>query len=198
MDLTTDIGMERIQRAVTVLMVDHINEKLTSQQNVWSARDAAFFAATGRSDPGFTLEAIPAANIYSGTIPSLITAPASGYPNICVIAYQGQPIGVDDDWNERYAITLSVEIMVKSLILEEEVNSRIQRTLEAAHNVLLSENARRIPDLDGEPLCLQISQKPVVTISDVFVRHTNADPNARSFYQHGSLTYRVEKFSAYE
>jgi hypothetical protein len=197
MDVTVDIGLERIQRAVGMLMLDHINDQIDVQSALWVPRDAAWFAATGRPDPGFTIEHIQPANVYSGTIPSLITSPPSSYPNLCVIAYVASPIGVTSDWTEMYSITLALEFMVKSLTDEELVNARIQRTLEAGHTVLTSDENRRIPDYDGNSLVPQISSKPTVTISDVFVRHTSSDPNDRSFYQHGSLTYRVDKFSSY-
>lgn len=197
MDLSVDVGLERIQRAVAMLMVENINDELSAQEALWEPRDTAWFAAVGRPDPGFSLEPIPPDNIYSGIIPSLITSPSSSYPNLCVIAYIATPVGTDSDWHENYQITLALEFMVKSLTNEELVNARIHRTLEAGHNVLTSDRNRKIPDYDGNSLVPQISSKPQVTISDVFVRHTTSDPNDRSFYQHGSLTYRVEKFSGY-
>lgn len=197
MDLTIDVGLERVQRAVALLMAQNINNEIDIQNTLWSARDAAWFAALGRPDPGFSVEYINSDNIYSGTIPSLITSPASFYPNLSVIAYVATPGGGNDDWMERYQITLACEFMVKSLTNEEEVNARIQRTLEAGHRVLSSERNRKIPEFDGESLVPQIASMPTVTISDVFVRHTSGDPNSRSFYQHGSLTYRIDKFSGY-
>lgn len=178
-------------------MIANLNTEIDNQNTLWASRDAAWFAATGRPDPGFTVEHIRPDNIYSGTIPSLIKSPASNYPNLCVIAYIASPSGEDTDWGERYLLTVALEFMVKSLILEEEVNARIQRTLEAGNKVLTSDENRRIPDFDGASLVPQIATKPQVTISDVFVRHITSDPNAGSFYQHGSLTYRVEKFSTY-
>ena len=197
MELATDIGLERIQRAVAMLMVDQLNDQIATVEALWAPRDAAWLAAVGRPDPGFTIERIQTQNIYSGVIPSLITSPPSSYPNLCVIAYIGTPIGTNSDMTDMYQFTLALEFMVKSLTNEELVNSRIHRTLEAGHNVLTSDQNRYIPDYDGSNLVPQISSKPVVTISDVFVRHTTSDPNERSFYQHGSLTYRVDRFSGY-
>jgi hypothetical protein len=197
MDVTTDIGLERIQRAVAMLMLKSVNDEIDIQNSLWEPRDTEWFSVTGRPNPGFTVEHIAPDNVYSGTIPSLITSPPSSYPNLCVIAYVGSPIGTQSDWTETYSITLALEFMVKSLTDEEMVNARIQRTLEAGHSVLTSDENRRIPDFDGNSLVPQISSKPTVTISDVFVRHTSSDPNDRSFYQHGSLTYRVDKFSSY-
>lgn len=196
MDLTYDIGLEKLQRAVAVLIAENINDAIDAVDASWTARDAAWVAAIGRPDPGFTIEHIAPDNVYSGTIPSLITSPAENFPNCSVIAYVAAPTGADQDVMERYSITLAVEFMVKHLSSEEVVNTRIQRTLEAAHSVLISDENRRIPDFDG-PLVPQISSMPTVTISDVFVRHTSGDPTERSFYQHGSLTYRIDKFAGY-
>lgn len=198
MDLTVDIGLEKIQRALVAFMVDNINTAIDAQNTYWTTRDTDFFTKVGRTMPDdYAVEHIAADNIYSGTIPSLITSPASFFPNLSVIAYIGNPIGTNDDWMEHYVLTVNLEFMVKSLKSEELVNSRIDRTLEAAHSVLTSDYARTIPDLDGKSLVPRIGAMPTVTVSDVFVRHTTSDPNDRSFYQHGALTYRVDKFSGY-
>lgn len=199
MDLTSTVGLERIQRAIAVLMANDLNAAIDAQNLVWQSEDAAWYAAMGRPIPvpDYSLEHVAADNIYSGVIPSLITSPPSSYPNLCVIAYAAVPTGGQHDWTEHYSITLGLEFMVKSLVSEELVNSRIQRTLEAGHSVLTSDENRRIPELDGGNLVPQISSMPTVTISDVFVRHTTTDPNDRSFYQHGVLTYRVDKFASY-
>jgi len=196
MDLTASIGLERVQRAIATLMMLNINDALTTQEAIWSARDAAYFSAFGRTNPNWTLERISPDNIFSGIIPSLIDSPPENYPNICVIAYAANPSG-SSDWGERYLQAVEVQFMVKSLTDEEEVNARIQRTLEAAHSVLISDENRRIPDFDDASIVPQISSMPAVEISGVFVRHLSTDPTDRSFYQHGTLTYRIEKFSTY-
>lgn len=197
MDLSPDIGLERLQRAFTLLMAANINDAIDEQNTLWAPRDASFFAAMGIADPGFSVEHIQTRNIHSGTIPSLITSPESDFPNLCVIAYIASPSESTDDWMDHYSITLAAEFMVKSLSDEELVNARIQRTLEAGNSVLTSDINRHVPEIDGVALVPQISGKPTVTISDVFVRHTSGDPNARSFYQHGSLTYRIDKWSGF-
>lgn len=197
MDLTIDIGLERIQRALALLMAQNINDEIDIQETLWSGRDASWFAAMGRTDPGYTIEPILVDNIHSGTIPSLINSPPTAFPNLCVIAYNAVPMGPNDDWMERYNITVTLEFMVKSLTDEDLVNARIQRTLEAGHAVLTSDYARRIPEESGDVLVPQISSMPTATISDVFVRHVSSDPNDRSFYQHGTLTYRIDKYSSY-
>lgn len=202
MMVKTEIGLERLQRAVTLLMAQNINAQITEVNTMWSARDAAFYAAMGRTDPEISCESISPDNMYSGTIPSLISSPREMYPNLCVIAYIAAPRRTDLDWSELYDIALSVEIMVKSERSEEEVNARIQRTLEAAHYVLTSDKARRIPEgNDGENLVPQISNTPSVTIGDVFVKHgseiMDTDPNDRWFWQGGRLQYAIEKLVSY-
>ena len=196
MDLTYDIGLEKLQRAVAVLIAENINDAIDAVDASWTARDVAWLAAVGRPDPDFTIEHIPPDNVYAGTIPSLIQSGPEKFPNCSVIAYVATPAGVDQDVLEHYSIILAVEFMVKHLTSEEVVNTRIQRTLEAAHSVLISDENRRIPDFDG-PLVPTISSMPTVTISDVFVIHPGGSPTERNFYQHGSLTYRIDKYSAY-
>jgi hypothetical protein len=95
-------------------------------------------------------------------------------------------------------VNLSVELMVKSQKSEEEVNARIQRTIEAAHSVLVSGSKRRIPEgNEGEYLVPQISGTPTATIGDVFVRHENTDPEDRWFWQGGRLQYSIDKIMNY-
>jgi hypothetical protein len=197
-DLTSALGMEKVQRAVTLLMIQNLNDAIDDQNTLWAAKDATFFAAIERDQEPFECENIAADHFYSGTIPSLIEKPMEDYPNLCVIAYISTPTLLSSDYVERYAITLAVEIMVKSETSEEEVNARIQRTLEAANYVMTSEKNRRIPEgNDGNPLVPQISRGPSATIGDVFVKHKGQDPDARWFYQGGSLTYLIEKFAPY-
>lgn len=198
MDSTVDIGLERLQRAVTLLMYQNINTAIAAQNTLWDARDATFYAAMGRQDPSITVESISPDQMYPGTIPSLIEAPMENYPNLCVIAYAGRPQNANDDWGEFYAVNLTVEIMVKSQRSEEECNARIQRTLEAAHSVLTSDKNRRIPEGSaGENLVPQIPRGPVATIGNVFVKHVDRDANLRWFYQGGSLTYIIDKYAKY-
>lgn len=197
MDFTSAVGLERIQRAVTLLIIQNINTAIDAQNTLWTARDATFYAAAGRTNPMFSVEHIASEHVYSGTIPSLINSPAENFPNCSVIAYIANPMSLSDDEMERYSITLAVEFLVRA-DNEEEVNVRIQRTLEAAHSVLTSYENRQIPEGNGgTPLVTRMGNMPVVTISDVFVRHTNTSPTARDFYQHGSLTYRADKYAGF-
>ena len=202
MNTAVEIGLERVQRAVTLLMAQNLNDEISAVNAIWDARDATFFSAMGRANPQFTCEMVSPDNMYSGTIPSLISSPREAYPNLCVIAYIAAPRRTDDDWCETYDLALAVEIMVKSERSEEEVNARIQRTIEAAHSVLTSDKTRRIPEgNDGENLVPQISNTPNVTIGDVFVKHgsaiTDTDPNDRWFWQGGRLQYSMEKLISY-
>jgi hypothetical protein len=202
MDATKSIGLEKVQRAVTLMMAENINNAIDEQNALWELKDQAFFDAMNQENPEFVVEYIAPDNFYSGTIPSLISAPRSSYPNLCVIAYIATPRMNTEDWGELYQLNLAIEIMVKSEKSEQEVNSRIQRTLEAAHIVLTSDKARRIPDEDGVGIVPQIAVNPTATIGDVFVRHEgvgemSADPDARWFWQGGSLTYQIDKFMCY-
>lgn len=196
MDLTTEVGLERIQRAAAILMLQNLNAAIDIQNVMWSLRDTDFFAAFGKTDPGFTVQHISADNIHSGTIPSLLQSPDSGFPNCCCIAYIGQPIRTDSDWSELFYVNLNLEFMVNAST-EEECNARIQRTLEAAHSVLASEEARKLPELNGNNLVSPIQGAPRIGISELFVRHEGGDPNKRFFWQGGTLTYTVEKVSSY-
>jgi len=197
-DLTAAIGMERLQRAVTLLLIQNINNAIDAQNTLWGTRDDIFFTAVGRDQDPFVCEHIASDNIYSGTIPSLIEKPNEFYPNCCVIAYIGSPISNSSDFVDCYGITIAIEIMVKSESSEEEVNARIHRTLEAANSIMVTEKHRGFPEgNDGAPIVPKISRPAMVTIGEIFIKHSGTDPNARTFYQGGSLNYLAEKFSPY-
>jgi len=152
----------------------------------------------GRGAATWTVEAIANENFYPGTIPSLINAPIEKYPNVCVICYRGSPKTSQDDLGENYTHTLAVEIMVKSgtfldndpvehiIFNEQEVNSRIQKTLDAAHLTLL-DNRRlnnTIPELPA----------PEATIGDLFVRRTAGGQGDKWYWQGGTLQYNLDKY----
>lgn len=196
MDLTTEVGLERIQRAASVQMLQKLNAAIDQQNAEWAARDADYFAAFGVPDPGFVVQYILPENIHSGTIPSLLQSGPEEFPNCCCIAYIGQPVRTDSDWSELYYVNLNIEFMVNAAT-EEECNARIQRTLEAGHSVLISEEARKLPELDGNNLVSPIQGTPRIGVSELFARHPNNDPNLRFFWQGGTLTYTIEKIAGY-
>ncbi len=198
MDNTVSLDLERIQRAATLLLFQNMNTQIAAQNTLWDARDATFYAALGRTDPSITVESIPPDNFYPGTIPSLIVAPLERYPNVCCIAYVAVPQQTDNDWGELYRLTLGVEMMVKSERSEEEVNARIQRTVEAAHAVFTSDANRRLPEgSGGENLVWQLGNTPVASIGDVFVRHEGTDASNRWYWQGGRLEYIVDRYVDY-
>ena len=154
------------------------------------------FAAFGLPDPGYTVQHIAPDKIHAGTIPSLLQSPNSAFPNCCCVAYIGQPVRTDSDWSETFFVNLNLEFMVNAAT-EEECNARIQRTLEAAHSVLTSDENRKLPELDGTTLVAPIRESPRVAISELFARHPNNNPNERFFWQGGILTYTIEKITSY-
>lgn len=202
MDKTVEIGLEKIQRSALLLLFDHINDAIDAQETDWIARDVDFYGHLGRPAPDFSIEAIPPENFYPGHIPSLLDAADNGeldkYPNLSAIAYLARPQGWSDDNADAYAETLAIEIMTKSRKSEEEVNTRTQRTIEAAHSVLLSEEGRSLPTKYGdEYLVPRLSTPPVVTIGDVFIVGIGGDPTDRWFWQGGRLEYTVDKYIQY-
>lgn len=192
-DYTNRISTELIQRQALLVLYDNINSKISSLSSNWTAEDNTFWGLLGRGTPGWTIEAIPTANFYPGTIPSLLDAVAglsapdlTKYPNVSTFAYRGDPKTSDDDTGENYTITLSVQIMAKSIGSEVEVNTRIQKTLEAAHLVLL-ENKTLYNTVIGLPA-------PSQTIGDVFVRLDPRDKTQRWYFQGGALEYKLDKY----
>jgi hypothetical protein len=85
-----------------------------------------------------------------------------------------------------YRDTLYVEVMVKSMASEEEVNRRIQRTAEAANMVLMRHQTLRnvVGGFDDDPTMI---------IGDVFTRKERSSYGDRFFWQGARLEYPVRK-----
>jgi len=189
MELTTRIATHEIQRDALVVLFDNLNDKIADLTPAWVARDTADYARLGRPAPGFTYEPVADINFYPGHVPSLINAPVERYPNVSTIAYQADPKRSSDDWGENYTVLLNIEIMCKSLKSEEEVNSRIQNLLEAAHLVMMDSMNNQTLENTIPKLLM-----PRQTIGDVFVRRHEKSRGDIWFWQGGALTYPVDKF----
>jgi hypothetical protein len=190
MELTTRISTEKIQREALIILFNQLNAKIAAMQPTWTAEDDQLWAALGRGNPDWSVEPIPTTNFHPGTLEGILDRPLEQFPNVCTIAYMAQPRGSSDDTGDIYAITLAVEILVKSEESEEEVNSRIQKTLEAAHLVIMDN-----PTLNNT--VPRIGVPPRQTIGDVqgrrFERGRPALEN-RWYWQGGSLEYTIDKY----
>lgn len=198
MQYTGRLSLELIQRKALIVLFDGLNNMISSMNSTWQTEDNALLAALGRGTSTWTVETVANENFYPGTIPSLIDAPIDKYPNVCTVCYRGDPKISEDDTGENYTDTLAIEIMVKSgtfdpdanltggLYYEQEVNSRIQKTLDAAHLTILADRTlgNTIPALPA----------PTATIGDIFTRRTERGRGERWYWQGGSLTYQLDKY----
>jgi hypothetical protein len=196
-DFTGRLLLERIQREALTILFDGLNDKINVMQPTWVAEDESLLYALGRGNSGWTVEEVPDENFYPGTIPSLIKAPVEKYPNVCVICYRGVPRNSLDDTAELYMNVMAVEIMTKSgfydpndvadtIFHEQEVNSRIQKTLDAAHLTLLGNRTLNqvVPEIPA----------PNVSVGDIFVRTERDGAGNKWLWQGGSLEYNLDKY----
>jgi len=198
MQYTGRLSMELVQRQALMVLFDGLNSMISSMNATWASEDDALMAHLGRGNATWTVEQIANENFYPGTIPSLINAPIEKYPNVCVVCYTADPKLSSDDTGENYTHVMAVEIMVKSgtfdsnapltdgLFHEQEVNSRIHKTLDAAHLTLLTNRHlnNTIPELPA----------PRVTVGDLFVRREQQGQGNRWYWQGGSLIYDLDKY----
>lgn len=189
MELSTRLGTELIQRQALVVLFNHLNNKIDSMTATWNIEDDEYWSSINRGNQDWFVEHIEDRNFYSGSIPSLINSAIENYPNVAVICYDANPPGSRDDEGELYNDVLLIEVMVKSITSEEEVNSRIQKTLDAIHLTFMDSLENRtlnntIPRLNA----------PRQTIGDVFIRREKTNLGDKWFWQGGTLTYAVQKF----
>lgn len=189
MELSTRLGTELIQREAILVLYNNLNDMIASLNATWELENDLFWTSMNRGNQDWFVEDIADENFYAGTIPSLIGAPIDKYPNVCSICYIGNPPTSSDDEGELYNHLLAIEVMVKSIDSEEEVNSRIQKTLDAIHLTFMDSLENRtlnntVPKLNA----------PRQTIGDVFIRLEKTATGDRWFWQGGSLEYVVNKF----
>jgi len=188
-DLTTRIGTEAIQRQALIVLFDYLNDTIATMNSTWATEDDVFWAALNRGNEEWFVEPIADNNFYAGTIPSLINAPIDRYPNVAAVCYLANPPGSTDDDGELYQDVLAIEVMVKSINSEQEVNSRIQKTLDAIHLTFMNSHTNRtlnntVPSLNA----------PRQSIGDVFIRREKTSQGPTWYWQGGSLEYVVSKF----
>lgn len=191
MDYGKGLGLEEAVRAALLILHASLNGEIDAQNSLWASRDSAFLAALGRATTSYQLEHVQDQNFYAGHVPSLIDADKGRYPNVAVMGFQVIPQGTGEDYGEQFRIQLAVEVMAKSDSSEEEVNSRILRTVDSVHRVLMSGPGRNLSNTVS-----RLHDVPQVVISDVFaVMETNSQE--RWLWQGGRLTYNVDKFATY-
>lgn len=192
MELTTRLGTEAVQRAAIVVLFNHLNNMIISMNSTWAIEDDAFWSALSRGNQPWFVEPVNEENFYAGTIPSLINAPINKYPNVAAICYIATPPSSTDDRGELYQDLLAIEVMVKSINSEEEVNSRIQKTLDAVHLTFMN-------SFENRNLNNTISQlnAPRQTIGDVFIRREQTSHGDKWFWQGGTLEYTLQKYVSF-
>ncbi len=181
-----DLDTEKIQREALLVLFDNLNDKMEEMEEQWLNEDADLYNRMGRVSPDWSVEPIPADNFLPGTLAPLMSRPIGEYPNVCTIAYTADPTGSNDDEGELYRVRLRIEIMVKSELNEQEVNSRIQKVLEATHRVFIDSFENR--NLNGT---ISDLGRPRQTIGSVFAIQKDSK---KWYWQGGSLEYPVIKY----
>lgn len=191
-EASSRLEMEELARKAIIELSQNLNDQI--DQMDWFARDQAFWAAMGQTEhAAYTVEKIPLENFYVGHVPSLIEAPIEKYPNCAAYCFRATPTASADDIGEMYDIRMAVEVMCKGVESEEEVNSRVQRTVEAAHAVLCDPHARWL----GGFAWAQLNNTPTITVGDLFVRRYEKSRGDRWYWQGGRLEYSISRYISY-
>lgn len=191
-DFTQAIRTEDIQREALLVLFDHLNDKIDELEQEWQAKDQDLYSHMDRVDPGWTVEQIPADNFLPGTLAPLMNRPITEFPNVATIAYVARPNNSRDDNGEMYQVRLAIEVMVKSERNEQEVNSRIKKTLEAVHLTLFD-------NWDNKTLnhLVHDISAPLETTGDVF-KIEDRGTRQSWFWQGGRLEYVVSKYVSFD
>lgn len=184
------IGLELIQREITLVLYENLNDELDLQQEKWEERDNEWAQITGLEPAYVLLEHVEAQNYHQGHRPSLILndTPRESYPNVSVMAYQARPTEDIIDQGTNYNFIIDVETMVKSETSEAEVDSRIHRTCEAITQVL-----SRNESLNGKSYGWD--EDPIVQLTDIFTRDELVSHGEKWFWQGAKIRYNMTRHS---
>lgn len=197
-------GLEKIQREAFIVLFQNLNAQIQLVESAWESLDQEFATIIGENYEALTLEPVENINFHLGHRPSLIKAPINFYPNVSMMAYQSRPSSPDNlDQYSSYSNRLMVELMVKSPEYNEGdtdkqqqaesiVNKRIQRTTDAANNVIMQHQTlnNTVPGVESSPN---------VIISDVFKRTQESGGYGPSWLWQGSrLEYTFGKTSSHK
>lgn len=186
------IGLEQIQRAFLYQLMENVNGAIGEIENWMALSDEELANRRGVPFAPTLIERVDPQNFVEGHRPSLIDAPIDNYPNIAVWAVRGAPSPESESLDQLsvYSDTIFVEILVKSQESEEEVNRRIQRTVEAVNIAIAQDRSLGglVTGLDGDP---------VVDLSDVFTRKERTSYGPHWFWQGARLEYAVRKEAVY-
>jgi|SRR6516164_1316464 hypothetical protein len=179
----SSFSMELVGKRALWMLRENLNDELDAQQAKWMQLD-------GQLDlPLTSVEHFMVENFYHGHRPSLIEAPVDRYPNCSVMAWQATPQFSDFDQVDLFQLHMYVELMCKSDDDEGEVNSRIQRSVDATHAVVMADRT-----LGG--IISDISNTPSVLLTDVFVRSESREVSRRFIWQGARMEYTIVKPTA--
>lgn len=184
------IGIEAIQRAAFVQLYSGLNDAIARSSAFMAHSDEALATFTGRVYSPTVLEPVDPENFYEGHRPSLINAPIERYPNCSVMVNQATPAALDlVDQADAYRCNLMVEVMVKGIDDEEEVNRRVNRMLEAANMVMMSDQTlgNTVNSFDSPP---------VIFVGDLFTRKEKTSYGSQWLWQGARLEYGIRKEAA--
>lgn len=182
MNIDSGIGLELIERQITLELFNNLNNEIEAQQTKWTNRDEEWNQLTAQEPSEVRLELVEPWNFHKGHRPSLIeNPPRENYPNVSTMLYQGRPTQDIIDQASNFEVVADIELMVKG-DYEMETNSRIHRTVEAVHQVLVrSENLS----------CISYgwNNDPLIQITDVFKRREDTSYGRDWYWQAARLRY---------
>lgn len=189
------LGFGIVARAAQLLLIQNLNDEIDHQQDRYLSADLAFQTIVGGGPGQTVLEHVAAANIYAGPHKSLLIAPPSYFPNVSVTAYRVTPRAAQSDDVDDLDIRLAVEVMVKAgpitnlnaVDQETTLHRRIERTIEAADNVI-----RRDPTLIGTCVPGQ-DRPPIGAIGNQTDINQKSSSEPLHYWQGGRLEYTIQR-----
>lgn len=186
------LGTEDLQYRCFASLYANINTEITVEEALGQVLDARFNVLTGRDIPMTVLEEFALADIHYGHRPSMIEAPPTEYPSLCVFSYRTSPSGTNIDSTTKSNLQVAIECIVKSDgyadtdrsgVGEDQVGRRVKRTAEAINNVMQQHAAVQAYSVPP----------PVVVWGDIFKRSEESGSGLENYYQGVRMEYVFQK-----
>lgn len=184
------IGLELIQREVSKILYNELNDEIDAQATLWAQRDLDWNALTGQEPSVIELEHVDDLDFYLGHRPSLVKPeyPIERFPNVSVMSYTGRPLTALTeviDQATNFQVTVDIETFVKAQTAYE-CDARNHRTAEAVHQIMTRNNK-----LNG--LSLGWQNDPIVQNTDIMERQENISYGEDWFWQGTRIRYNLSR-----
>lgn len=204
--VTDDLGLELVQRAAFVQLVQNVPARVTKQQADWDARDMQLATIMREALNPTILEIPDESDFHEGINPAILDAPMDRFPNVSVLCFAGSADPIEQfDQFDTYALTLQIETVVRAGPINDDndfdaINETSKLVQRRCHRFTAAIVQAISADRTLGGMVLPIRRPPNVTESNIIRRKADSEKGGRAsgpawFLQGSRIIYTVSKHS---